>query len=229
MNEYDKLACIFCENIGKVNVAIKGAKRNRSRFLSSTQNFCFGEYVLFRGKSMYSMDDNTIIDSFNVFLQDIETIAYASYFCELIDISMAEEEANNVLFKNLVSAFYFLKNKAIDPKLLCCAFEVKLLQLTGYELNLDNCCICKSKISTSNFFNFEYYGGVCSKCSKANGVFIKNSSYNILRYIAKSPVQNICRLTVSRENIDEIQKLLFDIISNIYYKVPKSLEILKYL
>ena len=229
MNEYDKLACIFCENIGKVNVAVKGAQRSRSKFLSSTQNFCFGEYILFRGKSMYSMNDNAIIDSFNVFLDNIETIAYASYFCELIDISMAEEEANDALFKNLVSAFYFLKNKAVNPALLCCAFEVKLLKFTGYELNLDNCCICRKKISTSNFFSLQYYGGVCSECSKVNTVPIRSSSYNILKYIVKSPIENICRLTISKENIDELQKLLFDIISNIYYKVPKSLEILKYI
>lgn len=229
MNEADKLVCLFCEDMGKVFSVAKGAKKNKSKFLSSTQNFCFGEYMLYRGKSMYSMNEGTIIDSFNEVLDDIETITYACYFCELVDISMVQDEPNNELFKTLVSAFYLLKSKAIDLNLLARVFEVKLLESTGYGLNLDNCCMCKKPIQTSDYINLQYSGGVCNSCAKVNGIKVSNSSYNILRFIAKSPIKNIYRVTITKENNEELSRLLFNLISNNYYKVPKSLEMLNYL
>lgn len=229
MNEADKLVCLFCENIGKVFAVAKGAKKNKSKFLSPTQNFCFGEYMLYRGKSMYSMNEGTIVDSFNEFLDDIETITYACYFCELVDISMVEEESNNNLFKTLVSAFYLLKSKAIDPNLLARAFEVKLLQATGYGLNLDNCCICKRPIQTSDYISLKYSGGVCNECTKVNGIRVSNSSYNILKFIIKSPIKNIYRVTITKESNEELSRLLSNFISSNYYKVPKSLDMLHYL
>ncbi|WP_275936072.1 DNA repair protein RecO [Clostridium haemolyticum] len=66
--------------------------------MSSTQVFCFGEYVLFRGKSLYNINEIDIIDSFQNLLKDMDTITYGSYFCELILIALEQEESNRELF-----------------------------------------------------------------------------------------------------------------------------------
>ena len=48
---------------------------------------------------MYTLNEGEIIDSFQSLLGDLETITYASYFCELIDISMTEETSVSSLNK----------------------------------------------------------------------------------------------------------------------------------
>lgn len=92
---------VFSEKLGKISVIAKGAKKNRSKLFSSTLSFCYGNYNVYKGKGMYTLNEGDIIDSFQSLLSDLETITYASYFCELIDIALNEEESNRQLFKDL--------------------------------------------------------------------------------------------------------------------------------
>ncbi|MEA4826295.1 MAG: DNA repair protein RecO, partial [Clostridium sp.] len=116
--ENDKLIWLFTEKLGKVSAIARGAKRSKSKFLSSTQPFCFGEYILYRGKNLYNINEVQIIDSFQGILKDIDTITYGSYLCELILIGLQEEESNRDLFKDFIKAFYFMKNNVVDLQIL---------------------------------------------------------------------------------------------------------------
>lgn len=229
LNENDKLVWLFSEKIGKITAVARGAKRNKSKFMSSTLPFCFGDYVLYKGKSLFTINESEIIDSFQDLLRDIETITYASYLCELIDICVVENESNRDLFRGLISAFYLIKNDAVDIEILARAFEVKILQFTGYSLSLGTCCICRHPISTSNYISFQYSGGICSSCEKSNGMYISFACYNTLKYFTKMPLENVYRVNITRQIKDELYKVLSIIISQNYYRKPKSLHILNYL
>ncbi|OFI07176.1 DNA repair protein RecO [Clostridium acetireducens DSM 10703] len=224
--ESDKLVWLFSEKLGRISTIAKGAKKNRSKFLSSTLNFCFGEYVLYKGKSLYSISECQIIDSFQELLRDFNTITYASYLCELIDICLQEEEPNIYVFRQLVTAFYLIKNKAVDIEVLIRAFEVKILKATGYGLNLNNCCICKKYINSSNYINTNYLGGVCESCKRINGIKISYAAYNALKFLNKVPLERVYRVSLSKEVKNEIYKVLYIFISENYFRKPKSLKLL---
>lgn len=178
---------------------------------------------------MYTLNEGEIIDSFQSLLGDLETITYASYFCELIDIAMTEEESNREIFKDLVAAFYFMKNKVGDLETLARIFELKVLKATGYGLNLDTCCICRNKINSSNYMSLQYLGGVCENCESINGMHISNAAYNILKYLNKLPLEKSYRVTIPKSIKGEIYKVLSTIISQNYFKKPKSLETLNFI
>lgn len=216
---------LFTESIGKISIIAKGAKKAKSKILPSTLTFCFGEYVIFKGKSMYSLNECNIVDSFQGFLNDLDTLTYCSYLNELIDISMAEGDVNRELFKDLVSTFYFIKNKICDIELLVRAFEVKLLKATGYELNLEQCCICRKKINVSEYINLQYYGGVCNDCEKNNGIKVSKVAYNVLNYLKKITIDKVHRINMSEEVKKELSDILSLIIAQNYARKPKSLEI----
>lgn len=219
---------MFTEKLGKISAVAKGAKRNKSKFLSLSLGFCYGEYVVYRGKSLYNITEGELIDSFQDFLKDIDSLTYASYFCELIDIALQEEESHRELFKDFITAFYLLKTKAVNYEILARAFEIKLLRATGYGLNLDSCSICKKKLSKSNYINLQYYGGVCEECEKVNGMNINFGTYNALRFLNNAPLEKLHRLTITEETKKELYKILSLIIANNYTRKPKSLEIFDY-
>ncbi|WP_050606835.1 DNA repair protein RecO [Clostridium niameyense] len=227
--EADKLVWLYTEKLGKVTSIAKGAKKNRSKYLSNTIPFCYGDYVLYKGKSMFNLSEGKLIESFQDFLKDLNTLTYASYFCELIDICAEEGESNRDLFRHLVTAFYLIKNKAVDIEILARAFEVKVLQATGYGLNLDYCSICGKNITTSNYINFQNVGGVCRECEKINGININYATYNILKYFSKTSLEKIYRLSVEKQTKRELYKILNSIISQNYLKKPRSLQILNYI
>ena len=99
--------------------------------------------MLFKGRNLYTINEITIIDSFQQLLKNLDTITYASYFNELIDITLENDEVQKELFKDLVTAFYFIKNDVMDIEILARAFEIRILKATGYGLNFDQCVRCR--------------------------------------------------------------------------------------
>jgi DNA repair protein RecO (recombination protein O) len=229
MKEADKLVWLYTEKLGKVSAVAKGAKRSKSKFLSSTLPFCYGEYVLYKGKNLYTISDNEVINSFQGLLESLDDITYASYLCELIDISMMNEESNREFFQELVSSLYLLSNKAMDPETLARAYEIKLLNATGYSFSLQHCCLCKKSITSSNYVNYRYSGGVCSDCSKTNGMHVSFATYNALKFLSVASIDKVLRVVLSKEVKEELAKILSIFIVSNYGKKPKSLEILNYL
>jgi len=227
--ENDKLLWLFTEKIGKVSAIARGAKRSKSKFLSSTQPFCFGEYILYRGKNLYSVNEVEIIDSFQGILKDIDSITYGSYFCELILIALQEEESNRDLFREFIKAFYLVKSNAADTELLARTLELKILKSTGFGFDFEKCCICGNNINKSSYLSIQYHGGTCDKCNRIGGIGISYAAYNILKFLDRSPIENIHRISVPKNLKDEIYKILNIFICQSYEKKPKSLEILEYL
>lgn len=227
--ETDKLVWLFTEEFGKITAIAKGARKNKSRYVSSTLPCCYGEFVLFKGKNLYTINEITIIDSFQQLLRDLDTITYASYFNELIDITMENEEVNKELFENLVTAFYFIKNDVIDIEVLARTFEIRILKATGYELNFDHCVKCRKKITMSNNIDLISYGPICKECEKLNSIYISNPTYNTLKFLNNFGMDKINRIIVSKTSKLELYKILSFIISQNYTRKPKSLEMFNYL
>ncbi|MBE6064607.1 DNA repair protein RecO [Clostridium cochlearium] len=224
--EWDKIIWFFTEKLGKISVIAKGAKKNSSKFFSASLPFCYGNYIFYKGKGMHTLNEGEIVESFQDFLSDLDTITYASYFCELIDICFPEGESNRMLFKELITAFYLMKTKAVDLETLARVFELRILKATGYELSLDKCSICKEKITSSNYISLQYLGGVCNNCIKSNGIDISNASYNIIKYLNRLPIEKTYRISIPDNLKKEIYDILKYIISQNYIRKPKSLEIL---
>ncbi len=197
--------------------------------MSVTLPFCFGDFVVFKGKSLYTINEGEVVKSFQSLLNDLDSLTYASYLCELIDIAMIEEESNRELFKDFIKIFYLMENKAVDLDLLCRAFEVKLLIASGYYFNLEHCALCKRKISTSNYVNFEYISGICSNCEKSRGMSISFATYSALKYLVKVPIENVYRLNLSKEVKCELFKLLTNIIADNFSRTPNSLQAFNYI
>ena len=229
IKENDKLLWIFTDKIGKITAIAKGVKRSTSKFLSISLPLCYGEYMVFKGKNMYTLNEGILIESFQELLNDLTTITYSSYICELIDISVPDEESNSELFKTLVIALYLMKTHAVDNEILVRAFELKLLRLTGYGINFDNCSICRKKIATSNYLSFQYYGGVCAECVKEKGMNINKASFSALKFLDSIPLEKVYRVNLSEPVKVELAKITSILISSSYSRIPKSLQMLEFI
>jgi DNA repair protein RecO (recombination protein O) len=229
LGEADKLVWLFSEKFGKISCIAKGAKKSKSKFLALSLPFCYGEFVVYKGKNLYTISEGEIIDSFQDLLKDLDILTYALYLCELIDIAMQNEETNAELFKQLITALLLIKSNAVDMETLVRAFEIKFLKATGYDLNLEKCCICRKTMQTSNYISFQFSGGVCERCTRVNGIYISFAAYNTLKFFNKIPLEKVYRIILNNGVKEELSKVISVIISQNYFKIPKSLEMLNYL
>ncbi len=142
---------------------------------------------------------------------------------------MENDEVNKELFRDLVSAFYFIKNDVMDIEILARAFEIRILKATGYGLNFNQCVKCRKKISMSNNIDSISYGPICKECEKLNSIYISNPTYNTLKFLNNFGMDKINRIIVSQSSKLELYKILSFIISQNYTRKPKSLEMFNYL
>ena len=227
--ENDKLVWFYTEKLGKITAIVRGAKKSKSKFLALTLPLCYGEYMVYKGKSLYTLQEGKIIQSFQGLLNNLHKLTYSSYLCELIDIACTDNEINMELFKTLITTLYLLNTDALDYELLIRAFELRLLKTTGYNLTLNNCSVCRKKISSSNYISLSHYGGICDECPKEHGVFISKGAYNALRFLRNMDIDKLYRLNLNHEIKSEIEKVITFLVSNSYAKKPKSLEMLKFI
>ncbi|WP_252243534.1 MULTISPECIES: DNA repair protein RecO [unclassified Clostridium] len=227
--ENDKLVWLYTEELGKIAAIAKGAKKSKNKTFSITLPLCYGEYMLYKGKNLYTIQEGKIINSFQGLLENLDKLTYSSYLCELIDICTLDDEKNKQIFIDLVTTFYLLDTNALEYELLVRAFELKLLKNTGYSLELDSCCMCKKKIPSSNYISLSNYGGVCDECPKEYGLYISKATYNALKFLLKMKIDKVYRLNLTDKIKEELEKITSYLICNNYSKKPKSLEMLKFI
>jgi len=227
--ENDKLVWFYTEKLGKITAVVRGAKKSKSKFLALTLPLCYGEYMVYKGKNLYTLQEGKIINSFQGLLNNLHKLTFSSYLCELIDIACSDNEINVEIFRNLVTTLYLLNTDALDYELLIRAFELKLLKSTGYNLTLDRCSVCRKKISSSNYISLSYYGGVCEECPREHGLFVSKGTYNALRFLMNMNVDKLYMLNLNNDIKAEIEKVTTFLISNNYARKPKSLDMLNFI
>lgn len=227
--ENDKLLWIYTEELGKITAIAKGAKKNKSRLFSVTSPLCYSDYVVFKGKNLFNLQEGKIINSFKGLMSNLDKLTYASYVCELIDIGLEDGEIDKNLYIEFIKTLYLLDTDAIDYELLIRSFELKLLKATGYGINLETCSICKRKIRTSKYINLQSYGGICENCNKDHSIHISKEAYAALKFLNKIDASRIYMMKLSGDIKKQIEKINLYFISTNYSRKPKSLEMLNYI
>ncbi|HBM81254.1 MAG: DNA repair protein RecO [Clostridiales bacterium] len=227
LGEADKIITLFTDRIGKIQAVAHGARKPKSKFLASTQLFSYGEYVMYKGRSLYTINQADVKESFQNLLGDLYTLTYCSYILELSDVLTQNDERNTDLFALILKTFYLMSEGRIDRDILTMAFEIKSMSISGYMPGLYRCMICDTDNKLTAFLS-QAGGLVCEKCAdtSSNSIRIDRSTINIMRYILKTPLEKLNTIRISIENKNEIKKVMKDYIKYYLEREFKSLDFL---
>jgi DNA repair protein RecO (recombination protein O) len=195
--------------------------------MSITQNLCFGDYTLYKGKGAWFMNEGIIIDSFQNLLKDLESIAYSSYICELIDLTLTDEEVNRDVFQDAIKCMYLMKNNVGDIEVIARAFEIKIIKYAGYNIILNRCTKCGKSIKMSKYFDIKNLGAVCDSCGDNMTLGISGKCYSAMVFLSNLSIENIYKVNLNEQIKKELYKINNILISEVGVRKPKSLEILK--
>lgn len=225
--ENDKIIWIYTEKFGKISAIAKGAKKRNSKLMSITQNLCFGDYTLYKGKSAWFINEGIIVDSFQQLLKDLESIAYSSYICELIDLTLTDEEVNKNAFQDAVKCMYLMKNNVCDTEIIARAFEIKIIKYAGYNIILNRCTKCGKSLKMSQYFDIKNIGVVCDNCRDNMTLKISGKCYSAMVFLSNLSIEKVYKIKLNDEIKKELYKINNILISEVSVRKPKSLEILK--
>ncbi|CEQ18671.1 DNA repair protein RecO [Paraclostridium sordellii] len=208
--ESDLILTIFTRKLGKISAIAKGAKRNKSSLLSSSQVFSYSNFTLKKQGNMYRVSQSETIKSFYNIAYDIDAFSYATYITKLVEGSIYENQTNNRLFVLLAQTLYLYTQDDVDKEFVTRAFELKFLDYTGFKPNVNRCVSCGTDNIKNSVFNVDEGGILCEKC-KENHVYnfkIDATTIKLIDYIFRNDILTCSKAKVSKYIVNELSKIL---------------------
>lgn len=231
--DYDKILTIITDELGKISVSAKGARRSGNRYSAGTQIFSYCEWNLYKGRSMYILNSCEILDSFYAIREDISILAYAAHMLDMIQDTTYENQAAKEPLSLLLYGLNDLPNKNRNPELIIRIFALKLVQIMGFTPFLNGCCRCGSKDMESIYFSYEFCGFICDSCRgiDTSAIQIMPGTAKALIYVICADVRDVFSFELSQEvlkNFSEVvDKYVGDRLERKYCKLSFLKEIQK--
>ncbi|HXT01777.1 MAG TPA: DNA repair protein RecO [Elusimicrobiota bacterium] len=134
IGEYDRLATIFTEDLGKLTVRFVGVSRSASKLKALAEPASWGEYRLHvspRSEHAKCVGGR-IIATFPGVRTDLPRITAALYCCELLDKLTAERAPGPEKFRLLCSTLAALE--ATPSRWLTLSYGLRLMDYAGFSL-----------------------------------------------------------------------------------------------
>lgn len=186
---------ILSGDMGVISACAYGVRSSKSKLKAATQILCYGDFVLSKkGGEIWRVDSVEILESFYPICEDFEKLALAGYLLELCRDAMADSDQNVLAL--LLNTLYVVAYKAADPDFVKAVFELKLMQYSGYEPQMDRCMVCGNH--DAEHFAFDS-GVVCADCKTAS-VKLLSGTICAMRYVLGADTKKLFSFEVS-ENV----------------------------
>lgn len=131
VGEYDRRVVLLTRERGKIAAFARGARRQGSRLLASTNPFCFGEFMLYEGRTAYGIAESNISNYFEGFREDFESACYGMYFLEVMDYFTRENNDEKEMLKLLYQSLRALLHPGLNNALVRYIFEIRAVAVNG--------------------------------------------------------------------------------------------------
>lgn len=206
-NEADSLLVLFSRKMGRISAVAKGSRRAKSQMLAGIQPFCYSHFLLYQGRSMYTVNQVDTLKTFYPLREDYRRLTYASYLVELIEIEIREEQSHPQLFNLFGKALSLLSEETTEIETLIRSFELQFMTVCGYEPNLFYCTHCQKSTEEKWYFSLSQGGLVCSQCrSKEEGTLqISETCLKLARYLQTKNIKDAQHLKIHPRLNEELQ------------------------
>lgn len=209
--ENDGILTVFARKLGKVSVMARGARSSKSQHLAGAQPLCYSDFVLYKGKSMYTLNNVDPIHNHYKLREDLDALSIASFFIELVDTVTIEGQSNNRLFMLFVESLSALERNEGDLSLHVLRFLLQFLKYSGYEPYLKACNQCGTRNSFRWVLSMEEGGLLCQQC-QGNGTGIakplSKKAIRLANFLMIIDMDDLKELKVHPKLVKELEVVL---------------------
>lgn len=234
IGDYDKRLVILTKERGRISAFAKGARRANSSLLACSQPFSFGNFMLYQGRSSYTVNSAEIQNYFEELRKDLVKVTYGMYFCELAAFLTYENIEATGILKLLYQSLRALEHKRIPDELIRCIFEIKALDMNGETPHVFACVKCGKKPEKKEEyirgFSSKMGGLVCEECEGMAQDLLRLSAAAVytLQYIVSSSVEKLYTFLLKEECLEEIKKVARQYMACYAQGTFHSLEMLEF-
>lgn len=196
--ESNKVVTLFTEELGKVAIMARGAKKPGSRFHASSQPFVDGVYIFPASRGLAQLKSSDVITSYPEIRKDVERMAYAMYWLEMVDRSVEDRVPNRPLFRILSEALQAL-NAGMDPDIITHHFELRILHILGVAPVLTGCVRCND-VTDPMFFSVVSGGFLCVRHREEGTLLLSERLAKLLYLMSRHELSEFRNVPLSKES-----------------------------
>lgn len=210
--ESDKILTVLTREGGKRTVKAPGCRRKGSRLAASAQLLVWSDMTLFAYKDNWSLNEAESQEQFWGVKSDVEKLALACYFAEVVDAVAEEGRSDGALLSLLLNSLYALDCLSKPQALVKAAFELKLVCLAGYEPTLDACSYCGAEEPENPCFHLSRGALRCVRCRDGAGdiagaVPLPPDALAALRHVAYGDPKRLFSVPITEKGLTVMSNL----------------------
>lgn len=202
--ESDKILTVLTDTAGKLTVTARGARRKGSRLTGAGTLFAYSEMTLFENRGRYTLDEANTLELFPGLGRDIEKMAAASYFAEVLGTEAEEDRRTEPdVLRLALNCLYALSEGMHGIKKTKAAFELRYMAQSGYMPQLGRCRVCGGEPRDARL---ELASGtvVCASCAEPGSYSLPLSGAALAaaRYIVSCELKRLLSFSLPESELD---------------------------
>ena len=163
----DRIVTLYAKHLGKIRAVARGARRLKSRMGAALEPLTICDLNLFEksGDSLYRVSQVDLVEPFIRFREDLTLMAAAARMTNVVGAVTPDGDPDPQLFDTLEQGLRSLVTSD-DPAFTALLFQIRLLGLTGFRPQTDQCAACgKTRVILEPQFSPASGGLVCATCA----------------------------------------------------------------
>jgi DNA repair protein RecO (recombination protein O) len=177
LSESDKIIIMYSKEKGLIKGVAKGCKKPKSKLGARMDLLVANKLMLYKGKNMDTICEAKILNTFKNTRQDMNKLFYSMYIAEIVhNFGVEEDPCSKEIYGLLYQALEKTSSANNQKELLLAVikFQLKIMQIAGFGVELDTCLCCREQILDKNmYFSAKMGGIICEECNKHLNVKIK--------------------------------------------------------
>jgi DNA repair protein RecO (recombination protein O) len=200
--ESSRILTAFSRDYGKVKLVAKGARRPKSKYGAALEPLTHAHVIFYmrENRDLYTLSEAGVLDTFEGVKGDLEKFSQAAVASEMLERSLAPEEANPGLFHFFIKFLQAMDEaNPASGRIFLLAFQLNLSAKLGFEPQIVHCLGCRKKESPAFFFSTQMGGILCERCLRykdASAKAISKEALAALRHLQVADWEEISRLAL---------------------------------
>lgn len=161
----NRVVTLFTKEFGKLEANAYGCRRARSPLSGALQMFNHISAELTRGTKVDTIREADILNFYDSLTADLERLAYASLFFEIVNRMTLPRQRELETFNLLTKSLPALSKR--NPKVAALIGACQFMETSGMQLNFSRCVHCGAWIEGDAAISLLDGGAVCLDCTDA--------------------------------------------------------------
>ncbi len=227
--EADKIAQLYTLQLGRVKAVVKGARKPKSKLASALDLFNESGFSLHNGRSgdLFILSQAKVLNTYSELKKDFPSITALQMLADILIQTIHDSEPQPEIYSLIKKTLDALRAQPEQPELFLTAFTVKLLDLSGYPLELALCAECGTPLQKKKSYLVPHRGGaLCEDCCPSGPVRLKVSAagLEVLKKIRSLPMEKIHILKLKPVFLRALFRTLLEYLERTIEKQLKTVE-----